>query len=170
MCIRDSSACESEFELIVADVIIDLIQTEYADRLILYNQVHTCGFRLDLVVYDRATQQAVGIEVDGKHHYFADGSTYTDDHLERANSLKRAGWKIKYLPYWNWFQDGWIEKDDAAAKDLRQFVRDFFEWPIPINWQVSIGGPSTTRVDHRFSQFTSKTVWILNELWFAATN
>ena len=122
----EPSACESEFELIVADVIIDLIQTEYADRLILYNQVHTCGFRLDLVVYDRATQQAVGIEVDGKHHYFADGSTYTDDHLERANSLKRAGWKIKYLPYWNWFQDGWIEKDDAAAKNLRQFIRDFF--------------------------------------------
>jgi hypothetical protein len=23
-------------------------------------------------------------------------------------------------------QYGWIEKDDAAAKDLRQFIRDFF--------------------------------------------
>ena len=75
----------------------------------LYNQVHTCGFRLDLVVYDRSSKKAVGIEVDG-HHYYADGSTYTDDHLERSNALKRAGWKIKYLPYWNWFQDGWIEK------------------------------------------------------------
>ena len=122
----EPSACESEFELIVADVIADLIQTEFPQRLVLYNQVHTCGYRLDLVVYDRSSKKAVGIEVDGKHHYYADGSTYTDDHLERANALKRAGWKIKYLPYWNWFQDGWIEKDDAAAQDLRHFIRDFF--------------------------------------------
>ena len=122
----EPSACESEFELIVADVIIDLIQSEYPQRLVLYNQVHTCGFRLDLVVYDRASKKAVGIEVDGKYHYLADGVTYTDDHLERANALKRAGWKIKYLPYWNWFQDGWIEKDASAANDLRQFIRDFF--------------------------------------------
>ena len=122
----EPSACESEFELIVADVLIELINSEFPQRLVLYNQVHTCGFRLDLVVYDRSTKKAVGIEVDGKYHYFADGSTYTDDHLERANALKRAGWKIKYLPYWNWFQDGWIEKDAAAAKELRQFIRDFF--------------------------------------------
>jgi very-short-patch-repair endonuclease len=81
--------------LIVADVLIELINSEFSQRLVLYNQVHTCGFRLDLVVYDRSTKKAVGIEVDGKHHYFADGSTYSDDHLERANALKRAGWKIK---------------------------------------------------------------------------
>ena len=112
--------------MIVADVLIELINSEFPQRLVLYNQVHTCGFRLDLVVYDRSTKKAVGIEVDGKHHYFADGSTYTDDHLERANALKRAVWKIKYLPYWNWFQDGWIERDAAAARDLRQFIRDFF--------------------------------------------
>jgi hypothetical protein len=30
------------------------------------------------------------------------------------------------LPYWNWFQDGWIESDAAAADELRQFIRDFF--------------------------------------------
>ncbi|BEV35766.1 AAA domain-containing protein [Synechococcus sp. M16CYN] len=119
-------ACESEFELIVADVISDLIQSDYPQRLVLYNQVHTCGFRLDLVVYDRLTKKAVGIEVDGKHHYLADGSTYTDDHLERANALKRAGWTIKYLPYWDWFQDGWIEKDATAAKNLCQFIRESF--------------------------------------------
>lgn len=122
----EPSACESEFELIVADVIADQIQTEFPQRLVLYNQVHTCGYRLDLVVYDCFSKKAVGIEVDGKHHYYADGATYTDDHLERANALKRAGWKIKYLPYWNWFQDGWIQRDDAAANDLRQFIRDFF--------------------------------------------
>lgn len=121
------SDCASDFELVVADVLENLIACEFPSRLALYNQVHTCGFRLDFVIYDKLTKRAVGIEVDGKHHYLDDGSSYTDEHLERANALKRADWTIKYLPYWNWFQDGWIERDAAAAQELRQFVRDFFE-------------------------------------------
>jgi hypothetical protein len=121
------SECDSDFELVVADVLEDMISTEYPGRLTLYNQVNTCGFRLDFVVYDKISKKAVGIEVDGKYHYFDDGSSYTDEHLERANALKRADWTIKYLPYWNWFQDGWIERDAAAANALRQFIRDFFE-------------------------------------------
>ena len=120
------SECESDFELVVADVLEDLISREYPNRLMLYNQVHTCGFRLDFVVYDKASKRAVGIEVDGKYHYLGDGSSYTDEHLERANALKRADWVIKYLPYWDWFQDGWLEEDAAVANELRQFIRDFF--------------------------------------------
>jgi hypothetical protein len=121
------SECDSDFELVVADILEGLIAKEFPTRLSLYNQVHTCGFRLDFVVYDKASKRAVGIEVDGKYHYLDDGTSYTDDHLERANALKRADWVIKYLPYWNWFQDGWIERDAAAANELRQFIRDFFE-------------------------------------------
>ncbi|MCT0219502.1 AAA family ATPase [Synechococcus sp. CS-1329] len=120
------SECDSDFELVIADVLEDLIVREYPNRLTLYNQVRTCGFRLDFVVYDRTSKRAVGIEVDGKYHYLDNGSSYTDEHLERANALKRADWVIKYLPYWNWFQDGWIERDAAAANELRQFIRDFF--------------------------------------------
>lgn len=120
------SECDSDFELVIADVLEDLISREYPNKLTLYNQVQTCGFRLDFVVYDRTSKRAVGIEVDGKYHYLDDGSSYTDEHLERANALKRADWVIKYLPYWNWFQDGWIERDAAAAKELRQFICDFF--------------------------------------------
>jgi hypothetical protein len=120
------SECDSDFELVVADFLEGLIAEEYPNRLTLYNQVHTCGYRLDFVVYDRRSKRAVGIEVDGKHHYLDDGSSYTDEHLERANALKRADWVIKYLPYWDWFQDGWIERDASAANELRQFIRDFF--------------------------------------------
>jgi hypothetical protein len=119
------SECESDFELLVADILEDIRDKEYAERLVIYNQVRTCGYRLDFVVYDRVTKKAIGIEVDGKHHYLDDGSSYTDEHLERANALKRAEWNIKYLPYWNWFQDGWIERDAAAANELRQSIRDF---------------------------------------------
>lgn len=120
------SECESEFELVVADVLEEFIENEYHNRLALYNQVHTCGYRLDFVVYDKTSKKAVGIEVDGKHHYLDDGSSYTDEHLERASALKRADWAIKYLPYWNWFQDGWIEQNAAAADELRHFIRGFF--------------------------------------------
>ena len=119
------SKCDSNFEYVVADILKDCIEEEYPQRLVLYNQVHTCGYYLDFVVYDRTTKKSVGIEVDGKHHFLDDGTTYSDEHLERANALKRAGWEIKHLPYWNWFQDGWIERDAAAAEDLRQFIRDF---------------------------------------------
>ena len=120
------SACDSDFEEVVADVLEKQIADEFPERLVLYNQVKTCGYRLDFVIYDKLSKKAVGIEVDGKHHYLADDSSYTDEHLERANSLKRAGWIIKYLPYWNWFEDGWIEDDAAAANDLREFIRRFF--------------------------------------------
>ena len=120
------SECDSEFELIVADVLEELIAREYPDRLVIYNQVHTCGFRLDFVLYDRTTRKAIGIEVDGKYHYLGDGSSYTDDHLERADCLRRAGWSIKHLPYWNWFEDGWIESDSPAAEDLRNSIREHF--------------------------------------------
>jgi very-short-patch-repair endonuclease len=120
------SACDSDFEEVVADVLEKQIVDEFPERLVLYNQVKTCGYRLDFVIYDKLSKKAVGIEVDGKHHYLADDSSYTDEHLERANSLKRAGWIIKYLPYWNWFEDGWIEDDAAAANDLREFIRRFF--------------------------------------------
>ena len=120
------SACDSDFEEVVADVLEKQIVEEFPERLVLYNQVKTCGYRLDFVIYDKLSKKAVGIEVDGKHHYLADDSSYTDEHLERANSLKRAGWIIKYLPYWNWFEDGWIEDDAAAANDLREFIRRFF--------------------------------------------
>lgn len=120
------SECDSDFELVVADVLEDLITKEFSQKLALFNQVNTCGFRLDFVVYDKITKKAVAIEVDGKHHYLDDGASYSDEHLERASALKRAGWVVKYLPYWNWFQDGWIERDASAANDLRKFIREFF--------------------------------------------
>ena len=122
------SECDSDFELVVADVLEDLITKEFSQKLALFNQVNTCGFRLDFVVYDKITKKAVAIEVDGKHHYLDDGASYSDEHLERASALKRAGWVVKYLPYWNWFQDGWIERDASAANDLRKFIREFFEF------------------------------------------
>ena len=122
-----ASDCESEFELRVFEVLSKLIEKEFPERLFLYNQVRTCGYRLDFVIYEKTSKTTIGIEVDGKHHFYADDETYTDDHLERANSLKRGGWIIKYLPYWDWYDDGWLPDDHPPVEELRNFVRQFFD-------------------------------------------
>ncbi len=123
------SECESEFELRVLDILSKLIEKEFPERLFLYNQVRTCGYRLDFVIYEKSTNTTIGIEVDGKHHFYADDETYTDDHLERANSLKRGGWIIKYLPYWDFYDNGWLPDDHPPVEELRNFVREFFNPP-----------------------------------------
>ena len=120
------SECDSDFELLVCSALEDLIESEFNNNLKIYNQVQTCGYRLDFVLYDIISQRSLGIEVDGKHHYFSDGVAYTDEHLGRSNSLKRAGWSIKHLPYWNWFESGWVDENSASVGELKQFVREFF--------------------------------------------
>ena len=92
----------------------------------LFNQVNSCGYFLDFVVYDKQTKKSLAIEVDGKHHFFSDGSTHTDEHLERIMTLRRAGWDTYHLDYWNWFQDGWIEKDSPAVEGLKEKLRNYF--------------------------------------------
>ena len=121
-----ASECESEFELRIMEILSKLIASEFPERLFLYNQVRVCGYRLDFVIYEKSTNKQIGIEVDGKHHFYADDESYTDDHLERANSLKRGGWDIKYLPYWDFYEDGWLPDDHPPVEELRNFVREFF--------------------------------------------
>ena len=127
------SDCESEFELRIFEVLSNLIEKEFPNRLFLYNQVRTCGYRLDFVIYEKTSKSTIGIEVDGKHHFYADDISYTDDHLERANSLKRGGWIIKYLPYWDWYDDGWLPDDHPPVEELKNFVREFFNQPTQDN-------------------------------------
>ncbi len=120
------SDCDSDFEHLVADNIEDFIENEAPNKLMLFNQVNSCGYFLDFVVYDKQTKKSLAIEVDGKHHFFSDGSTHTDEHLERIMTLRRAGWDTHHLDYWNWFQDGWIEKDAPAVEALKEKLRNYF--------------------------------------------
>ena len=54
----------------------------------LFNQVETCGYFLDFVIYDKLSKKSLAIEVDGKHHFYSDGYTHTDEHEENNDSQK----------------------------------------------------------------------------------
>ena len=41
--------------------------------------------------------------------------------------LNRAGWIVKHLPYWDFYDNGWLPDDHPPAEELRNFVRDYFD-------------------------------------------
>jgi len=120
------SNCDSNFEHLVADQIEDFIAEKASDRLMLFNQVESCGYFLDFVVYDQLTKKSLAIEVDGKEHFYSDGFTHTDRHQERIMTLRRAGWKTHHLDYWNWFEDGWIDSESSAVQKLKKYLEKYF--------------------------------------------
>ena len=120
------SNCDSNFEHLVADHIENYIKEKGSNRLMLFNQVETCGYFLDFVIYDKISKKSLAIEVDGKHHFYSDGYTHTDEHEERIMTLRRAGWKTHHLDYWNWFEDGWIDDDSSAVNKLKKKLEDYF--------------------------------------------
>ncbi|MCS7244413.1 MAG: AAA domain-containing protein [Candidatus Calescibacterium sp.] len=97
----DEKKFESEFERIVYHY---LLQYKLERKSVeIYNQVESCGKRIDFVVYNPFKKKFVAIEVDGKHHFEKDGITPTKYHQERIEILKTAGWKIINTPYYKWF-------------------------------------------------------------------
>lgn len=83
-------------------------------KVTLHNQVKSCGQkRLDFVLYNHDTKKSVAIEVDGSHHFVANGlkENYTIEHIERMDILTRAGWNIINTPYHKWYKDGWLSED-----------------------------------------------------------
>lgn len=116
--------CESEFERLLLSCLQDYVDLKSKHRLKIYNQVRTCGQkRLDFVLYDEDTANSVAIEVDGPDHFVEDGRTYSNEHMERVGVLRRAGWKITHVPYFNWYRNGWLysKQDDEFQKLVERF-------------------------------------------------
>ena len=108
----DYSKYDSEFEAKVYKFIKSYIE-DRLDRadIRLYNQVETCGHKkLDFVLFNQTNEKACAIEVDGSYHYKQDGlkKDYTTDHVDRIETLKRAGWNIINTPYYKWYRNGWL--------------------------------------------------------------
>lgn len=101
----DYSKFESEFELYVYEILEEYkdIKKKKNIDIEIYNQVKSCGKRIDFVLYNKTNGKFVGIEVDGIYHFELDGKTYTEKHIERIEILKRAGWNIINTPYYRWF-------------------------------------------------------------------
>ncbi len=104
---------QSEFEREVYAWLRKFVEAELAS-IEIYNQVPSCNKYLDFVLYNPSNDKSVAIEVDGKQHFGPDGLLDADD-IERERVLKRAGWKILRIPYYDWYQDGWLCRDDNAV-------------------------------------------------------
>ena len=117
--------CESEFESSIGKIILKLIDSEFKERFFLYNKVPSCGYFLDFVIYDKLTKKALGLDIDGKHYFSSDNNLF-DEHLERTYSLKRAGWNVQNIKYWDWFKNDWIEPEEIILKNLRNFLIKYF--------------------------------------------
>jgi hypothetical protein len=115
----DPRLCESEFERLLLHCLQEYIDGQSKHRLKLFNQVQTCGQkRLDFVLYDEDTARSVAVEVDGPDHFVEDGRTYSSAHMERVAVLKRAGWNIAHVPYFQWYRNGWLYDLNDAGFEL----------------------------------------------------
>ena len=112
----DESRCESEFERrVLSNLFAFADKYKAVAPITIHNQVLTCGnHRLDFVVVNQSNKEGCAIEVDGRLHYCDDGIRYSDEHLERIDMLKRAGWSIVNVPYYWWYKRGWLCDDNDA--------------------------------------------------------
>jgi hypothetical protein len=130
-CRYSDSAIESEFERKVAEYLEEYRDDRSDYGVELYNQVgagtsiNSCGQkRLDFVLYSKQTLRCVAVEVDGKHHFEqSSGKQYGEAHLERVEILKRAGWQIVHIPYYEWYQSGWLCNQADSLKFQRSWKR-----------------------------------------------
>jgi hypothetical protein len=112
-----------------------------SQRIKVYNQVgastepgvRSCGQkRLDFVLYNEQNGESCAIEVDGCDHFCTDGRTYSAAHLERVDILRRAGWKIIHVPYYQWYRKGWLcDRQDSQFQRTVQSL--FAEIRIQLN-------------------------------------
>ncbi|HVX85427.1 MAG TPA: AAA domain-containing protein [Phycisphaerae bacterium] len=119
----DRSRCESEFEQRVVEFLEAFCRIHQVN---LFNQVESCGQkRLDFVLYHERTDVCVAVEVDGRDHYATDGRSYSEAHLDRVDILQRAGWKILHIPYYAWYQNGWLA--DQSSPEFKQTLNRLTE-------------------------------------------
>lgn len=122
--------CESDFEFKVYEYL-----KKYVDKhpsIKIYNQVNACGQkRLDFVLFDEKSKITCAVEVDGKDHFMDASRRYNEAHLSRMNILKRAGWKIINIKYYNWWDNGWLcdfdnEYFKSEIEDLNNNLDNIF--------------------------------------------
>jgi len=133
---------ESEFERAVADV-LHAYYLGTRPSVKLYNQVTACGQkRLDFVLFNELAKRTVALEVDGRAHFMEhDGRKYTEAHMDRVETLQRAGWRIVHTAYHEWYRDGWLlQRDDRFFRkmlsNLFDQLDDALELPRrPLLWE-----------------------------------
>jgi len=112
--------------------IVEELEKKYKTEIKIFNQYETCGYRLDFVIYCKQLKKFLAIEVDGPHHFKMLGNKildYADWHVERVERLKRAGWQIIHTPYYKWYINGWLDKENPILKgeieNLKKALEEF---------------------------------------------
>lgn len=82
-----------------------------------YTQYQSAGYKIDLVVTDG--YRTVAVECDGPTHFRPDGR-YTDEDVRRHLILRRAGWDLVHIPYYEWKED----PNGCLDRILARFGRD----------------------------------------------
>lgn len=124
----DINAYESDFERKVY-FYLDKYIKQKTDSIRIYNQVKSCGQkRLDFVLYNEENKKSVAVEVDGSYHFIDNqyGKSYSQEHIERIETLTRAGWKIINTPYYKWYNSGWLcdENNEIFREELKRIYSE----------------------------------------------
>lgn len=122
------NAYESDFERQVF-VYLDRYTKQKTAPIKIFNQVQSCGQkRLDFVLFNEKNKKSVAVEVDGSYHFLDNqfGRIYSEEHIERMEILKRAGWKIINTPYYKWYNNGWLcnENNEIFKTELRRIYSE----------------------------------------------
>lgn len=104
------SKIESDFEYQVYKYLLQYVNNKEIE---IFNQVTACGQkRIDFVLFNKNSNKTCAVEVDGKDHFINGTTKYTEAHLNRISILKRAGWQILNIKYFNWWDNGWLTDDN----------------------------------------------------------
>ncbi|MBN8583692.1 MAG: AAA family ATPase [Ignavibacteria bacterium] len=116
---------ESDFEHYVYKYLLKYVDDKKG--IDIYNQVNACGQkRIDFVLYNKITKKTCAVEVDGKDHFINGSTKYTEAHLNRIAVLKRAGWQILNIKYFNWWDNGWLtdESNQYFKNEINRLYRE----------------------------------------------
>ena len=84
-------------------------------KVVIRNQVPSCGFKIDFTITSQATGKSLAIECDGPMHFQDEGETvYVDSDMERQEVLEKAGWQFYRIRY-----SDWLEKSEAREDLMR---------------------------------------------------
>lgn len=122
----DENKFESDFERIIYHQLKAYVDRKKNGNIIkIYNQVDSCGRRLDFVLYNETNHTFVAVEVDGIYHFKEDNpKQYNEEHIERIEQLERAGWKIINTQYYKWFNKyGRLLPEDLVRNEIERIYK-----------------------------------------------
>lgn len=93
-------------------------------KIIIQNQVESCGFKIDFVINNPSKGIKLAIECDGPTHFEDEGTdVYVTSDLERQAILERAGWTFYRILYSDWISEGYDR--EIVFED----INNYFEQP-----------------------------------------